>query len=224
VQVLGGNATISATVTEVSGSTLTAGTWIVKQSANPTSTLSIVDADTSATIPLTAIGSKAKVTLSGPDTAFPNLSGLSAILAGGSFTLANGQSFTTTAGAFTDNGSLSLSPGSLFIADGSFTEGSTGKLTLQLGGSTDAPTFGQVVSTSSTVTLAGSLKVTATVAPTVDSSLTLLNDEDSSAISGAFAGLPEGATFTVTGGGATMTFQITYLGGSGNDVMITRLS
>jgi hypothetical protein len=223
VQVLSGSLIISATVTQVSGSTLTAGTWIVKHAGTSTSTLSIVDADTNATIPLATIGSKAKVTLSGPGTAFPNLSGLSAILAGGSFTLAGGQSFTTTA-SLTNNGSLTLSPGSILTVDGSFTQGSSGTLTVQMGGTSSSPTLGQLFSTSGTVALGGNLKVTATVAPAVDSIFMVLDNEDSSAVSGSFAGLPEGATFTAAGGGATMTFQITYLGGSGNDVVITRIS
>jgi hypothetical protein len=223
VQVLSGTLTIGATVTQVSGSTLTAGTWIVKHGATSNSTLSIIDAGTSATIPLTIIGSKAKVTLSGPGTAFPNLSGLSAILAGGSFTLTGGQSFTTSA-SLTNSGSLTLSPGSVLTVGGSFTQGSSGTLTVQLGGTSSTPTLGQLFSTSGTVALGGNLKVTATVAPAVDSIFMVLNNEDSSAVSGSFAGLPEGATFTVAGGGATMTFQITYVGGSGNDVVITRIS
>jgi hypothetical protein len=61
----------------------------------------------------------------------------------------------------------------------------------------------------------------------VGSSLTVLENEGNSAVSGIFAGLPEGGTFTVTVGTTTMTFQITYVGpgiyGS-NNVLITRTS
>jgi hypothetical protein len=223
VQVLRGSLTIGATVAQVSSGALTAGTWIVKQSGSSNSTLSIIDASTNATIPLSTIGSKAKVTLSGLNTAFPNLSGLSSILAGGSFTLADGQSFTTTA-SLTNSGSLTLSPGSILTVGGSFTQGSSGTLTIQLGGTSSTPTFGQVVSTSGTVTLDGTLKVTATAAPAVGSALTVLNNQGGSAVSGTFAGLPEGATFAVTAKGATMTFQISYVGGDGDDVVITRVA
>ena len=87
-----------------------------------------------------------------------------------------------------------------------------------------------MVSTSGTVTLAGSLTVTSTVMPAVGSSFELLDNEGNAAISGLFKGLAEGATFkvkVVTSRGTVqrMTFQITYVGtdtdGSQN-VVITR--
>jgi hypothetical protein len=59
--------------------------------------------------------------------------------------------------------------------------------------------------------------------PAVGSSFEILNNEGSGAISGTFAGLAEGSTFTVKVGGTIMTFQITY-GAGGNDVVIKRIS
>ncbi|WP_244884921.1 Ig-like domain repeat protein [Singulisphaera acidiphila] len=47
----------------------------------------------------------------------------------------------------------------------------------------------------------------------------IINNTGSAAISGTFAGLPEGATFVVSG----EVFQISYVGGDGNDVVLTHL-
>jgi hypothetical protein len=221
VSVKTGTVDIAATVTQVSGSTLTAGTWTVTGSSKVHSTLDITSAGT-----FTTIGSAARVTLSGLNTTFTNISGLSTIQKGGHFTLAAGQSFTTT-GALTDNGSISLSPGSLLTVSGSFTQGSTGTLTIQLGGTTSAPTFGQLISTSGTVTLNGSLKVTSGVVPSVGSSFAIVDNEANAAISGHLTGLTGGATFTVKKGTTVMTFQISYIGDDGdgtNNVIITRIA
>src|SRR5262249_48641932 len=119
---------------------------------------------------------------------------------------------------------LTVGPGSVLTATGSFTQASTAALSVQLGGSNSAPTFGKVVSTSGTVTLGGTLQVTSTVVPAVgSSSFEILANEGGSAISGAFAGLAEDGKFTVTSGSTTMTFKISYKGGDGNNVTITRV-
>ncbi len=47
--------------------------------------------------------------------------------------------------------------------------------------------------------------------------LTIIDNQGSNLIEGAFAGLPEGGAFTASG----RTFKITYLGGDGNDVALT---
>src|SRR6185369_16791948 len=46
----------------------------------------------------------------------------------------------------------------------------------------------------------------------------------SDAVTGTFNGLPEGAVFSRTTGSFTGTFQITYVGGDGNDVVLKTLS
>jgi len=68
------------------------------------------------------------------------------------------------------------------------------------------------------------LKVTSSVVPAVSTALKLLNKQRAGAVSGVFTGLLEGSTFTVKSGSTTMTFKITYVGGTGNDVVITRIS
>jgi hypothetical protein len=175
---------------------------------------------------LTTIGTAAHVTLSGLNSTFSNLSGLSTIDKGGSFSLLGDQSLTTP-GALTNDGSLTLGPGSVLTVSGSFTQSSTGALAIQLGGSNSKPTFGQLVSTTGSVTLAGSFRMTSTVVPAVGSSFAVLDNEGKAAISGTFANLPEGATFKVKKGSTTMTFKISYKGSDGDgshNVVITRIS
>ncbi len=73
------------------------------------------------------------------------------------------------------------------------------------------------------MTLAGTLKVTAKVAPSIGSSFEILSNSSGSAISGTFSGMAEGSTFTVLDGATSMTFKITYkCGSSGHDMVITR--
>jgi fibronectin-binding autotransporter adhesin len=221
IAVTSGTLNISAAVAQVSGTTLTAGAWTVTGSSTVHSTLDITSAGSLATL-----GSAAQVTLSGPNTGFSNLAGLNTIASGASFSLLGGQSFTTT-GALTNNGSLTLSPGSILTVGGSFTQTSTGTLTIELGGTNKKPTFGQLVSSTGNVALGGSLNVTSTVVPAVGSAFELLENGGNSAVSGIFAGLAEGATFTVTVGTTKMTFQITYAGkvsGGKHNVVVTRIS
>jgi uncharacterized repeat protein (TIGR03803 family) len=221
VAVTSGTLDISATVAQVSGKTLKAGTWTVAGSATVKSKLDITSAAS-----FTDLGSAVQVTLSGPGATFSNLRGLRMIDPGALFNLLGGQAFAT-AGALTNKGILTVGAGSILTVAGNFTQTSTGTLTIGLGGTDTAPTFGQLVSSTGTVALAGHFHVTATVVPAVGSSFAVLDNEGNSAISGIFTGLPEGATFKVKRGTKTMTFQITYAGtdADGNqNVIITRIS
>lgn len=56
--------------------------------------------------------------------------------------------------------------------------------------------------------------------PSVGTSLTIIDNDGVDAVSGTFAGLAEGATLVVNG----LTFQITYQGGTGNDVVLSRIA
>ena len=60
-------------------------------------------------------------------------------------------------------------------------------------------------------------------APGASQTVTLVNNLGSSAAVAPFTGLPEGSTFTTTYGGDTFQFRISYTGGDGNDVTLTRL-
>jgi uncharacterized repeat protein (TIGR03803 family) len=223
VAVSSGTLNIGATVSQLSGSTLTAGSWLVTSTAKVPATLVISPYQS---IHVATIGSKAQVTLSGPNATFTNLASLDSVLAGGSLTLARSASFTT-AGALVDDGGLTLSPASILTVSGSFTQSSTGTLTVGLSGTSSKPLFGQLVTTTGTVSLGGSLKVNSSPVPAVGSSFAILDNEAGSAIAGMFATLAEGATFKVKVGGTTMIFQISYRlsdDDSGNNVVLTRIS
>jgi uncharacterized repeat protein (TIGR03803 family) len=220
VAVSSGTLDVAAAVPEVAGSTLKAGHWKVTGSAAVAATLDITSAGN-----FTTLGARAAVTLDGPNTTFTNLISLTTIKQGGRFTLLGGQSFTT-AGALTNNGSVTLSPGSILTVSGSFTQSSTGALALEMGGTDAAPTVGMLFSTSGTVALAGSLTVTSTVVPAVATVLTILENEGNSPISGEFAELPEAGRLTFAANGTTMVFQISYVGAGtygNNNVTIERI-
>src|SRR5581483_6213045 len=70
------------------------------------------------------------------------------------------------------------------------------------------------------VTLGGAtlaLHLPAGFDPDTDTVFTLIDNDGADAVSGTFAGLAEGATFTV----GRFTFKISYVGGTGNDVTLT---
>lgn len=71
-----------------------------------------------------------------------------------------------------------------------------------------------------TVNLGGCLlEIALGYSPTLGDSFTLIDNDGSDAVTGTFAGLPEGALITVGNG----QFEITYQGGTGNDVVLTTL-
>jgi Ca2+-binding RTX toxin-like protein len=67
------------------------------------------------------------------------------------------------------------------------------------------------------VKLAGVLRIGAGVAGGDVARITLIDNSGSAPVAGTFDGLPEGATLAVAG----TTYQISYLGGDGNDVVLT---
>src|SRR5579883_169091 len=213
VAVYDGTLTLSGTVDQVFNNQLTGGSWRVV-GANANAVLDISSASFNMIDPGVA------VILNGPYASFANLSALTTNE--GSLNLWGGASLTT-AGNFTNAGTLALLPtttlDSVLTVNGAFTQTSLVTVNIGLSGTTSAATCGYINSKGA-VKLEGALKVTSsTQIPAVGTSLDLGENESSSAISGTFAGLAEGATFTVDG----MTFKITYKGGSsGHDVVITR--
>ena len=80
------------------------------------------------------------------------------------------------------------------------------------------PSQADRLSVGGTVTLAGSLELVVSPGTSGGGAFVILNNRGSQPISGTFAGLSEGAIFNAGG----LTWQITYLGGDGNDVVLTR--
>jgi autotransporter-associated beta strand protein len=86
------------------------------------------------------------------------------------------------------------------------------------GASPGAGGYSQLVA-NGTINLGGAtLNLTLGFTPALGQSFTLIKNGGKSAVTGTFNGLPEGSTLVVNG----MTFQITYVGGSGHDVVLTR--
>ena len=104
-------------------------------------------------------------------------------------------------GTLTDTGPLTLAAASTFSAEISGTAASQLQATgpINLGGA--------------------ALNVAIGTAPTGNTQFVLIHNAGSSAITGTFAGLPEGSEVTFGG----QTFQISYVGGSGHDVVLTHL-
>ena len=70
------------------------------------------------------------------------------------------------------------------------------------------------------VSIAGStLSTSVGFMPAIGTVFTIISNDAADAVSGTFAGLPEGAAFLLSG----MHFQISYAGGDGNDVTVTAI-
>jgi autotransporter-associated beta strand protein len=97
-----------------------------------------------------------------------------------------------------------------------FSTGSTFAVTLN--GTTAGTDYDQL-SVIGKVNLAGAtLSVNLAFTPSIGGAFTLIQNDGIDAVVGTFAGLPQGATLVLNG----ITFQISYVGGTGNDVVLTR--
>ncbi len=93
-----------------------------------------------------------------------------------------------------------------------------GLLDIELNGLVGGVDYDQLT-ISGSVTLGGTLQVSLGFTPVLSNSFTILNKTSAGAITGTFNGLAEGAIFEAGG----VPFQITYIGGTGNDVVLTRV-
>ena len=90
-------------------------------------------------------------------------------------------------------------------------------MAVDIQGTTPGTGYDQV-SVTGTVTLNNpTLKLTLLGVPSEGQTFTIISNDGVDAISGTFSGLAEGATLTASG----VTFQISYVGGDGNDVVLT---
>jgi autotransporter-associated beta strand protein len=123
-------------------------------------------------------------------------------------------------GAVTVNSGGNLHPGTSpgILTTGSVTLNSGSNFQVDINGPSPGSEYSQLIVVSTgTVTLnGGNLVVTVGGTLTVGQQFTIINNEGPSAVSGTFAGLAEGGTFSSGGD----TFQITYAGGTGNDVVV----
>src|SRR5262245_36085947 len=98
-----------------------------------------------------------------------------------------------------------------------FTAGTGGTLSVELNAAASSDTL---ATTGAVDVTNGALAVTLNYVPTPGTTFRILDNQAGGAIVGTFTGLPEGSTFQVfpSGGGGAVTLQITYAGGTGNDV------
>ena len=139
----------------------------------------------------------------------------------GTWTLSGPSSHTNTttvnAGRLVLSGSLA---GPLTVSTGTLapqgTPASTSSLNLQPNGRLEVRP-GDTLTIGTTITLAGNLDVIAPPGLTPGTSFTILTKTSAGAISGTFAGKPQGAVFSASG----YLWQIAYNGGNGNDITLT---
>jgi hypothetical protein len=133
--------------------------------------------------------------------------------------LSPGPTLGTGSGSVLFEGSATIAPGVLTVS-GSLTLSASATFAVTLNG-TDPDSFSSVHASGPLDLGGSSLSLTLGYTPDVGDSFTLLSTDDSSPITGTFAGLDEGAVFSQDG----LTFQITYQGGpQGNSVVLTRLA
>ncbi|MBX7053580.1 MAG: carboxypeptidase regulatory-like domain-containing protein [Pyrinomonadaceae bacterium] len=130
-------------------------------------------------------------------------------------------------GSFTVSGSLSttavgasISPGNSpgIINSGNLTLGAGSTTNMELNGLSVGTQYDQLnVSGTVTINPTASLNPTLGFTPVAGNSFTIINNDGGDAVSGTFFGLPEGTVFYVL----TTAFKISYIGGTGNDVVLT---
>lgn len=147
---------------------------------------------------------------------------------GGLFGL-SGLGGTGTVGATTvTNGGISAgtltAPTGILNINGNLTFASTGNFVAKLGGTTPGASGHDQLNVTGAVTLnnarLGPLPWNG-FRPAVGDSFVILRNDGTDAINGTFLNAPEGAVF---GGALNTAFRITYAGGDGNDVAITRIN
>jgi trimeric autotransporter adhesin len=111
-------------------------------------------------------------------------------------------------------------PGILTV-NGALTLDTTSTATFALNGTTAGTSYSQLV-------VSGAIKLGSAnlnlilgggFTPTANEQLTIIHNTGTTAITGTFASLPEGAVTTVSG----QSFRISYVGGAGHDVVLTHL-
>jgi hypothetical protein len=146
VNVESGTISLGTRVSQVSGSTLTGGTWIVAAGA----TLSLGTSITS---------NAGNITLGGVGATFSAINGLTGN--SGTLNILGGLTFTTV-GNLANSGSLTVAAGGLLTVTGNYTQTSAGSLSAQVGGIPTSGLYTRIVSVNGTATLNGTLNISLT--------------------------------------------------------------
>lgn len=129
---------------------------------------------------------------------------------------------TIEAGKLALSGSLASSAltasGGTFAAVGNAS--TTGSVSIPAGGRFELRPGTDTLTVGGSVTLGGALDIVAAPGLTPGTVFTILNKTSAGAVSGTFAGKPQGSVFAASGA----NFQISYIGGDGNDVTLTTVT
>ncbi|MGD9723817.1 MAG: beta strand repeat-containing protein [Pirellulales bacterium] len=109
------------------------------------------------------------------------------------------------------------SPGRLTV-NGDYAQTATGTLAIELTGLAPATQYDQLA-VNGGLSLGGTLTVTRTFEPVAGDSFTIIENDGADPVVGTFIGKPEGAVFYVS----SLPLRISYTGGDGNDVVLTRV-
>jgi autotransporter-associated beta strand protein len=123
------------------------------------------------------------------------------------------------AGALSTNNGFTFAPQGTPTVTGALTHFTSSVLQVRLNGSTAGTGYDQL-SAGGSVALAGTLDLVCGPNLAPGSTFTILNKTSTGAISGTFTGKANNSTFTDDG----YTFQVTYTGGTGNDIVLTLLT
>jgi len=151
-------------------------------------------------------------------------------LKGGTHSFADGLTVSTGArleGNGTVQGNASVdgtlapgeSPGQVFIV-GNLSLSSTATYEVQLNGTTPGTLYDQTDVTGGVSLGNSTLSLSLGFSPVTSNQFTIINNDLVDAVSGTFNGLPEGSSVFV---GGINEFKISYVGGTGNDVVLTFL-
>ncbi|MFM9960443.1 MAG: beta-propeller fold lactonase family protein, partial [Planctomycetaceae bacterium] len=112
---------------------------------------------------------------------------------------------------------LNLTPGLLNSGSVTFVSGST--FVVEINGSTTAGTDYDQLNVTGTVDLGGAmLSASGSIASSPGQQIVIINNNLADPVTNTFSGLPEGATVTIN----SIPFSITYVGGDGNDVVLSQ--
>jgi autotransporter-associated beta strand protein len=125
-----------------------------------------------------------------------------------------------TVGTIAANGIISPGASPVILNSSNVTFSSTGNFTVNLTGPNPGPGGYDQLNVSGTVSLGNAtlMVLPAFTAPvSIGQQFTILNNQGANPITGTFSGLPEGSLFNAD----AYTFRISYVGGTGNDVVLT---
>jgi hypothetical protein len=152
--------------------------------------------------------------------------------------LTSGQGISITSGTISTSGggNLTLAPGSAsavgvaktgtdanLSTSGTLSFASGSDLAIVINGKTVDSQY-QQLNVTGKVNLTGvDLALSGTYTPVIGDKFTIVANDGADAVTGTFNGLPEGKVFSVSAGALTGSFQITYRGENGNDVVLTAI-